>query len=250
MPRHCHATGQVASPCSPPQSSRSDDGECPISPPAELTGASGQEQNHRRRTDGRILAGEGQRSCLLVHPEAGNCIAALVARVEEVPAWINSEASGIIAARPLLACERQRTGGSDGEPGDAVVQSIGRIDKSRILRNRHLGSEVRPCKAFRQSGYSLPRRQPSFCAVVVEQHQSGRFFLETVQPALIRVEREMSRSIAGRKRYRWWIIGSQLPGFQIELPDQNPIESEVDRQNESARRIGLESCARASDRGR
>src|SRR5262249_59055603 len=61
-----------------------------------------EEDDARRVADGDVLAGEGERAGLAIHPKHRDVVAALVATVEELTGGVEVEAPRVASACPLL----------------------------------------------------------------------------------------------------------------------------------------------------
>ena len=136
------------------------------------------EDDDRGISHGSVMPCENRHSGGLVDAEDRDVVRPLVARVEERPRRIETEAAGIIAPGPFLADEGQRSRVTDGKHRDAVVQAVARIDKPAIGGNHDLRAEVAPGKPRWEAGDGLPRTQPAGGPLVVKEHDVGAFFLE------------------------------------------------------------------------
>ena len=180
-------------------------------PAARLSRSSGQKHDHRRRADRRVLTGEGQRAAVLVAAESGDRVAPLVAGKEKAAAGIDAEAPRIIAARPLLAEQRQDARLGDREPGDAVVQPVGGIHELSVGRDHDLRGEIGAGESLGQAGNRLSRRQPPALGVVGEDGDRRGFLLQRIEPAAAGMESEMPRPIAGRQGDKRRVVFHQPP---------------------------------------
>ncbi len=203
-----------------------------------------------RRADGRVLAGEGQPAGGLVAAKGGDGVAPLVAGKEKVPARVEAEAPRVIAVRPLLAPRREEARFGDREAGDAVVQAVGGVHEPPVGGDRDLGGETGPGKSRGKAGNRLFGRQPPARGVVVEDDDRGGLLLQRIQPAAARVEGEMPRPIAVRQFDEGEVVLHEPAPSNIELPDEDPVATEVAGENESSGRVALDHVARAGVRGR
>ncbi len=85
----------------------------------------------------------------MVHLEAGDVIAALIADIKELPVWVESAMTRIISQGRDLADARESAVAADCTNGDRIVKTIGGIEEPAIRRDDHLRSEVGSCKPFR-----------------------------------------------------------------------------------------------------
>src|ERR1039457_6030339 len=108
---------------------------------------SGQKNDDRRRPYVGVLTGERQGSVLAVYPKRSDGVGSLIAGVKKVTRGIDVKTAGIVPPSPFLAGERQRSGRTNGEPRDAVVQTIGCIQESSVRgdrsEERRVGKECR-----------------------------------------------------------------------------------------------------------
>jgi len=88
-----------------------------------------QKHNNGGGSDRRVLAGKGEIAGGTIDAKARDRIAPLIARVQEPPDRIEVKTARIIAASPSFSGEFQGASSTKGEPGDAVVQSIGGINE-------------------------------------------------------------------------------------------------------------------------
>ena len=158
----------------------------------------------------------------------------------KLAAGIDAEAPRIIAASPFLAEQRQDARFGNREPRDAVVQPVGGIDELPVGRDHDLRREIGPGESFRQAGNRLFRRQPPARGVVGEDGDRRGFFLQRIEPAAAGVESEMPRPVAGRQCDQRRIVLDKPAALNIELPDEDPVPTEVAGENESSGRVGLD----------
>src|SRR6185503_1064334 len=166
--------------------------------------------------------------------------AALVAAVKELAGGIEAEAARIVPTSPFLAHEGQLASFADGKNPNAVVETVARIDESSIGGDQYLRAEIAAGESGWQAGNRLPRCEPSLRGVVVEQDNIRAFFLNGIEPAPIRVEVEMPRSVSWRQGDRSRIIGSECTLRLVEFPDKDLVKAQIDVKNEASRRICLD----------
>src|SRR5438105_3884086 len=157
-----------------------------------------EEDDDRRIADGGVMAGEHQAARFVIHAEGSDVVAALVTGVEELAGGIEVEAARVVPTRPFLAHEGQLAVFADGEDADAIVEAVAHIDEVAIGGNHDLRAEIAAGEFGRQAGDRLPRRQPSFRVIVIEQDNIRAFLLNGIEPASSRVEVEMPRPVSRR----------------------------------------------------
>src|SRR4051794_40544386 len=57
----------------------------------------------------RIVPGEAKTPCLLIHPESGDVVGPLIARIKKRARRVEREAARVIAARPFFADKSERS---------------------------------------------------------------------------------------------------------------------------------------------
>ena len=187
------------------------------------------------------MAGEREAAGLAIHPEDGDVVAALIAAVEEPAGGVEVEAARIIAPRPFFA--RRTSGRRSGRRRRSRCCRAAGCPRRRIARRPRPGSRSRSCcrrtraAGWRSSAAAISR---PVAAVVVEQDDRRAFLLDGVEPAAIGMEMEMPRPVAGRQRDRVRLIRRQHALLLVELPDEDPIQAQVDVQHEAPRGIGLD----------
>ena len=102
------------------------------------------------------MAGELEAAGPAIDPEDGDVVAALIAAIEEPAGRIEIETARVVPAGPFLPDERERSRLAHGKPRDAVVQTVGGIDKSAIGGDHDFGAEIAASKAGCQRGDGLP----------------------------------------------------------------------------------------------
>jgi hypothetical protein len=91
-----------------------------------------EEHEHRRITDGGVMAGEVQAACGAIYTEDGDVVGSLVATIEEAAAGVEIEAAGIVSACPFFPDKGQSAVGADRKDPDAVVHPVAGVDKPAI----------------------------------------------------------------------------------------------------------------------
>src|SRR4030095_5626403 len=109
------------------------------------------EHNDRRVSDRRELPGEGEPPGDRVSPEDRNMVGALIAAVEKAAAGVGAEASGIVAARPLLTAEGQFSRLPHREDPDAIVQAVAGVNELPVSRHENLRREAAAREARRET---------------------------------------------------------------------------------------------------
>src|SRR5439155_26411084 len=186
------------------------------------------------------MAGEGQAAFFAIHAEDGDVVAALVARVKELAGGVEVETSRVVPARPSLAHESQPAVVADGEDPNAVVQAVAGIDEPAISGDQDLRAEIAAGESVRQGGDRLPRGEPSFRGIVIEQNNVRAFLLNGIEPASIGLEVKMPRPVSRWQRNGGRIVRTEQARLLVKLPDKDLIQAQIDVQHEASRGIGLD----------
>src|SRR5262249_51209806 len=128
---------------------------------------------------------------LVIHPEDGDVVAALIAAIEETATGVKVEAPGIVPSRPFFALERQSAVRANGKDPDGVVESVARVNEFPISGNQDLRAEITARKPGRQGGDRLPWGQPARGGIIIKQHDGRALLLKGVEPAAIGMKMEM-----------------------------------------------------------
>src|ERR1035441_2217689 len=102
--------------------------------------------------------------------ERSDAVAALVAYVEKLSAWIDTAVARIIPEGRGLADGRQFALAVDGEDRACVVQTVGSIDKRPSRSHQNLRRKTRSFKARRECRDRLLGCQRSRVRIVVEEN--------------------------------------------------------------------------------
>ena len=155
-----------------------------------------QENDVGRGAHGRVLAREGEFARLPAHAISRDAIGALVTAIQKVTCGIDGKASRVITSGPFLASVSQFSVVADGEPDDAVVQAVGPVNEFCVRRNPDFRAEIGSDAAFGKSRDHLFLSQAATGFVVVEGNHSGAFFLDAIEPAVVRMEYEMPWAVS------------------------------------------------------
>ena len=107
-----------------------------------MAGGLTQENDDCRGAHRSVLAGEGEVARNPIDAESGDDVASLIARVEEIPCWIDVEAARISASSPNFSGPRQATRLANGKNNNAVVQPVGSVNEPPARRDLYLRSET------------------------------------------------------------------------------------------------------------
>ena len=175
------------------------------------------------------MAREGQLAAALVHAKDRDVVRTLVAAVEEAVGRVKGEAAGIVPMRPLLGHKGERAVRTDGKDADAVVQTVAGINKLSVGGDSDLGAEITACITRRQAGDRLTGGEAAGLRIEVKQHDRRAFLLDRVEPAPIRMEGEVTWTVAGRQRNKRCFGGCECAFVRVELPHEDLIEPQDQR---------------------
>ena len=87
------------------------------------------------------------------------------------------------------------------QPGDRVVQPVRDVVEAGVRRHDNPGREVGAGKPARQRRDRLLRAEPAVGGVVVEGHHGRGLFLQRIEPAALRMKREMPGPVSRGQRH-------------------------------------------------
>src|SRR5208283_128008 len=95
----------------------------------------------RRGTHWCVLTGKSEVARFPIDAESSDRVTPLITRIKKIPCGVDIKAARIIASSPFFPVERKGARLADGKPGDTVVQPIGSIDESSVMRDHDLRSK-------------------------------------------------------------------------------------------------------------
>jgi hypothetical protein len=184
------------------------------------------EHNTVRCPHGLVPPCKCQPAVLFRHAEGCDDVAALIARIQKPSPRIQRNVTWIVTPGRRIVEMSQHSTRPNRECCNRIMEPVGGIQKASVRRRHNLGTEVRTREALRQGGDCLPMVKAPHLRLVVEKRHGGGFLLDGVQPAPIRMKREMPWPIARGETHKR-SGGRREPPMQtrsrVELSEWYPV---------------------------
>ena len=172
-----------------------------------------------------------------VDAKRGDRVALLVARIQELAAGIDGQATRIVGVHPVLRNHAQLAVVCHRENCDGIVQPIGHVEESAVCGDDDFRGQVAAAEFRRQRRHELLGFEAALRGIVIVDRNLGVVLVEIVENSSARMKYEMARRGTGRRGDHRRVGGQQPPALGIEAPDQGQIESRIIGDDELPARI-------------